>query len=253
MPNTKSILEKHKRGKLIESTPAIKELAQIMLTDAVDSSISELEQKMERMLLKFKKDSKDIEDKLVRKIDKLQTNFDLSKKGDRGVMGIQGEKGRNGLNGVDGRKGKDGKKGRDGFNGREGIDGVDGSPDKPNEIANKLNTLTEQIDTKVIKGFDKIISNLRQRIQETKSRNLGGGVGGGGMGNFVHQQFDGDGSTTQFTLSSNVANGGNAIVGLRYEGQMQYLGDQFTISGNILTMTFTPENNTKIEITYIRA
>jgi len=68
----------------------------------------------------------------------------------------------------------------------------------------------------------------------------------------VHEQFDGDGSTTAFTLKSNVAGAGTAVYACRYEGQVQHLGDQYTILGRTLTFTFTPENNTKVEITYSR-
>jgi len=50
------------------------------------------------------------------------------------------------------------------------------------------------------------------------------------MGLPVHDQFSGDGSTTAFTLTSNVAAGGLAVFGCRYEGQVQHLGDQYTVS-----------------------
>ena len=119
----------------------------------------------------------------------------------------------------------------------------------PDQIAVKLNTLEEKVDIKVIKGLEKWMKGIRENIREKKG---GGGSGGGGMGNVVHQQFNGDGVTTSFTLSSEVAGGGNAVIGCRYEGQVQYLGDQFTISGRTLSMTFTPLEGTKIEITFIR-
>lgn len=114
------------------------------------------------------------------------------------------------------------------------------------KIAEKLNTLEEEVEIKVIKGLETRLRGLKESIRENSSR-------GGGMGNVVHEQFTGDNSTTQFTLLSEVAGNGNAVIGCRYEGQMQYLGDQFTISGRTLTMTFTPVLGTKIEITYIRA
>lgn len=115
------------------------------------------------------------------------------------------------------------------------------------QIAGKLNTLTEKVDIKVIKGLEKWLKGIKENIREKK------GGGGGGMGNVVHEQFTGDGVTTSYTLASNIAGNGNAVIGCRYEGQVQFLGDQFTISGRTLTMTFTPVEGTKIEITYIRA
>ena len=157
---------------------------------------------------------------------------------------IKGDKGDSPIKGIDYFDGENGKipiKGIDYF------DGENGSPDKPKEIAEKLNTLEEEIKISVIKGLQKELIKLRQNIIGKK--------GGGGMGKVIHEQFSGDGLTTVFTLSDSVAGNGTAVIGCRYEGQMQYLGDQFTITGTnykILTITFIPANDTKIEITYIR-
>ncbi len=161
--------------------------------------------------------------------------------GDKGEQGIQGKKGISGLDGLHGEKGENGN------DGKSGKDAIDGSPDTAKDIATKLNTLKEKVDFSVIKGLDKTISGLRKLIQSKKSSS------GGGMGNVIHDQFDGDGATVEFTLSNSVAGAGTAVYACRYEGQIQHLGDQYTISGKTLIFTFTPEDGTKIEITYSRS
>lgn len=179
---------------------------------------------------------------------------DQGEKGDSvtGPQGPKGEKGDVGKTGPAGLDGRDGLPGAEGKQGDPGQDGKDGSPETPLQIAKKLNTLEAKVDIRVIKGLLARIEGLERSLQDVRRVKKGGG-GGGGMGNAVHEQFDGDGSTTAFTLANNVAAGGNAVMACRYEGQVQYLGDQFTISGKTLTFTFTPENGTKIEITYIRS
>jgi len=172
--------------------------------------------------------------------------------GPQGEPGQQGPAGQSvvgppGPQGIAGKDGKPGVRGPRGSMGLQGPAGKDGSPDTAEQIAKKLNTLNQAVDVSVIKGLDRTIKNLSQSIREAKSNS-----GGGGMGNVIHEQFDGNGSTTDFTLSYNVAASGNAVMACRYEGQVQYLGDQFTISGKTLSFTFTPENNTKLEITYVR-
>ncbi len=123
------------------------------------------------------------------------------------------------------------------------INGKDGSPDTPEEIAKKLNKTEESVKISVIKGLEIQIKNIISSLREKK--------GGGGMGLPAHQSFNGDGSTTTFTLSNNVAAGGNALWA-HYQGQYLVKTTHWTISGKTLTLTFTPENNTNIDILYIR-
>ena len=130
------------------------------------------------------------------------------------------------------------------LNGKDGRDGVDGSPDKPKIIAEKLNTLKDVVENDVIKGLTNLINNLRQSIRENKK--------GGGMGNAIHETFLGDGLTTSFLLSSNVAASGNAIW-IRYQGQTLVHTEHYTISGKSLSLVgITPATGTSIDVTYIR-
>ncbi len=281
MPNTKEILAKHKKKKSFESDKQMEILAESLVTGAIkpfvlefnkkiEDAVSELKNKIDTVQQDITQEIEETEDELKSKIG--STEEQINGKANSSEKGLKGQIDthitdnkvdhtaiRNEMGVAVSDVKKDFKKklkaiellpGKDGVDGKGGKDGKDGIEIKPLEVAEKLNTLEEKVDFKVIKGLGKMLENLRRSIREGKRL---GGSGGGGMGNFVNQQFDGDGATTQFTLSSNVANSGNAVIGVRYEGQMQYLGDQFTISGKTLTMLFTPEADTKIEITYIRS
>lgn len=68
---------------------------------------------------------------------------------------IKGDDGYTPIKGIDYFDGKDGK---------DGVDGENGSPDTAIQIADKLNTLEEIIDQKVIKGLSKKITDLSTNI-----------------------------------------------------------------------------------------
>jgi len=63
---------------------------------------------------------------------------------------------------VKAQKGDSGRDGIDGLDGLDGKDGKDGSPDKPKDIADKLNTLENVIDPKVIKGSGEYVNKADQ-------------------------------------------------------------------------------------------
>jgi len=170
------------------------------------------------------------------------------------LKGFDGEKGSDGVDGAKGADGKDGetpvagidfKLPKDGIDGTDGKDGVDGESIKGKD--GKTPTKKE-LNKLIMALLTPEIGEMKKELRDATIKRSGGG----GMGLPVHDQFDGDGSTTSFTLTSNVAAGGLAVFGCRYEGQVQHLGDQYTISGKTLTFTFVPENGTKIEISYIR-
>lgn len=151
-----------------------------------------------------------------------------------------------------------GKNGQDGKTPILGVDfivpipenGKDGSPDTPDEIATKLNTLEQKVEIKAIKGIEDIIRKLQMSIREAKRS--GGKLGSGGMGNWVHQVFNTSSATTSVTVDNNIAAGGNAII-VRYQGQMLAHGQQYTVSGKTITFTFALEDDTFIDITYVRS
>jgi len=175
-------------------------------------------------------------------------------KGDKGEKGEQGEQGQSivGQQGVKGDKGEQGEKGEQGLQGKDGKDGLngkdgrDGSPDTAEQIADKLNTLEEKIDVKVIKGLQKMFRSLELSIQETK------GKFGGGMGTPMHETFSCNGVLTSFTLSNRVAANGNAAW-IYYQGQFLVKTTHWSILGKTLSLTFTPDNGTNVDVTYIRS
>ena len=197
----------------------------------------------------------DLEDekflKVFNNITKLQGDKgDKGDGGDKGEQGIQGEKGEQGiqgLNGKDGLKGKNGERGLEGISGKDGLQGEkgkDGSSDNPEDIVKKLNKTEESVKISVIKGLETYLKKLGQSIQQKTK-------GGGGMGNWVHQSFNVNSSTTIITLSNNIAANGFAIMAF-YQGQFIVRGTHYTQSGKVLTLTFTPDNSTVIDVAFVR-
>jgi hypothetical protein len=133
--------------------------------------------------------------------------------------------------------------------GKDGTDGIDGSPDMPQVIADKLNTLEAKVEMKVIKGLDLFLNNLQRAIKEkTTTRQFGGG----GMGNVETKSVAISSATTTITLDSSVASNGRAIW-FNYQGQQQAYGTHFTVAGNVITLLFTPADDTYADIIYIRS
>jgi len=164
--------------------------------------------------------------------------------GERGEQGIRGERGEPGTDGTDGTDGKDGYtpvKGKDYF------DGVDGSPDTPDKVINKIHESKKLIKQEKIQGFETLLRNLQRAIQER----VRGGGGGGGTGNWVHQSFSTSSAITTITLSNNIAANGFAIMAF-YNGQFIVRGTHYTQSGKVLTLTFTPQDSTNIDVAYVR-
>jgi len=136
------------------------------------------------------------------------------------------------------------QRGPKGEDGKHGEKGADGSPDKPEDIAKKLNKTKGSVEMSVIKGLLQEIQDLKKQIKVVKKQAVS--KKGGGMGNIIEFQFDGDGSTTVFTLPAKPAVSGKAIW-VYYQGQALHPTDQFTISGLQISLTFTPQNGTKVE------
>ena len=109
------------------------------------------------------------------------------------------------------------------------------------KIAKKLNTLFEAIDWKVIRGLKKEFAKASGPKQS----------GGGGMGNIQHETKAVSSATTTVATTYSIAGGGYAIWAY-YNGQLIMRGTHYTVSGKTLTLTFTPQDNTSIDIIYIR-
>lgn len=69
-------------------------------------------------------------------------------------------------------------------------------------------------------------------------------------GQVTLDKFDGDNSTTAFTLSKSIDNENNLQV---YVNGVYQSKDNFSTSGSVLTFTTAPANNAKIEVVHIKA
>lgn len=129
--------------------------------------------------------------------------------------------------------------------------------DEPLEIANKLNTLEEVIEPKVIKGLNRRFNIIDKNISTIK-KEKSSGTSGGGMGNVQHQVFNISAGTTSVTTTYPISGRGNAIFKANYEGSGLDKDVQFTVGNDYKTITFSSEtqaqfiNNTVFSITYIR-
>ena len=177
----------------------------------------------------------------------------ISIKGDKGERGERGE------------KGEKGDKGDKGDPGTTPIAGVD-FPTKE-EINTLIKSSLPKEDKKIKLDFKEIARGIESLPEKEKldyyrglkntptnnnTQSSRGIIKGGGMGNWEHEVFNTSSATTSITLAKNVAANGSAIL-VRYQGQMLAHGIQYTISGRIITPTFTLGDSTFIEVTYVRA
>lgn len=207
--------EKEKKQMLADTKNAMQDMANVFQKelDIVLKSVEhEAHSQMKMCTERFAVQEKSIESTRIDLKDKMLTFFTSMK---------------NKVDTLRGPKGEDGAKGKDGKN---------GSPDNGKQIATKLNTTTESVEMKVIKGLESKIQSIKS-IARAKS--------GGGMGNTVFKTFSCNGVLTTFTLDYAPSSGGNAII-LIYQGQVLENGTHFTVSGKTITTTFTPDNGTTL-------
>jgi len=135
----------------------------------------------------------------------------------------------------------------------DGEPGKNGSPDSPEQIRDKLQGLKGdgRLDQSAIK-------NLEERLRALEERPTGTGGGGASqislqymLGKMLkNQRFNTSSATTTLTLNDKIA--GDVCIWLRYQGQMMHYGTHYTISGTTVTLTFTPDDDTNVDVTYIR-
>lgn len=114
------------------------------------------------------------------------------------------------------------------------------------EIKNKLESLP---DARKLSPY--AIKDLIALIKSSVGRIKGVSGGGGGMGDVVFKTFATSSSTTTLTLDDTPTSFGNALI-LIYQGAIQENGKHFTISGRIITLTFTPQDDTSMFAWMIR-
>jgi hypothetical protein len=180
---------------------------------------------------------------------------DTGEQGEKGEKGDTGEKGDQGEPGLDGTNGIDGIDGKDGNDGRDGIDGKDGKDAESIDIE----SVVEKVVSKISKPQEKLLTmqmvdGLSQELEIIRKniRSQNSSKGGSGMGNWNHQQFSTSSVTTTVTLSNNVAANSTALL-VRYNGQLLAHGVQYTISGKTVSFTFTLDDSSTVDVTYVRS
>lgn len=120
--------------------------------------------------------------------------------------------------------------------------------DSGEKIAEKLNATTESVDMSVIKGLRDVVEKIKREVSKKTSG------GGGGMGNIQHETKNTSSATTTVTTNYPISNGGYGIIGAYYQSAFIVRGEHYTVGGDrkTLTLLFTPEDNTKIDLVYVR-
>ncbi len=124
-------------------------------------------------------EQKDVQKVSLEGVEVVTLKGEKGDKGDIGEQGIQGEKGDTGADstvagprGDRGEMGEPGLDGLDGEDGKDGVDGKDGSPDTPQQVRDKLETLTEEerLDISAIKGMEKTIADIKSSNKTVQFR-----------------------------------------------------------------------------------
>lgn len=148
---------------------------------------------------------------------------------------------------------------------RNGEDGKDADPNEVAEIVLSRipSPYTAEIIRDMLEGLQEdekltieAIKGLREELDEIRKTKKGFTSGGSLFGGIshtpTHETFTMNGSDTTVTLSQGVSAQGNAIIALRYQGQVLDMTTHYTVNGNKITFVgFTPENGTIISVTYI--
>lgn len=107
----------------------------------------------------------------------------------------------------------------------------------------------ERLDARAVKGLKKLIKDvakLDKSVQEIK----GSATTPSPVSWPRHESFTMNGSDTSVTLTQAVGAAGTAIFGVRYQGQVLDLGNQYTVDGNQINFDFTPINGSTISVSY---
>ena len=165
-------------------------------------------------------------------------------KGEKGdsIIGPTGLMGPKPIMGIDykiPKEGKDGIDGKDGERGKDGSKGERGSPDNAEQIADKLNTLTQAIDRSVIKGLDTFLINLQRSIKEKRAQ-FGGG-GGGGTVTVKTPAETPDSVRTEFTVTSEP-------IEVVADGITYFANNGYTYANGKIIMSIPPTNYIRYKV-----
>lgn len=121
------------------------------------------------------------------------------------------------------------------------------------EIKKQENKEEKEYAITQVRGLSAALKALSQSVRTLKQRKGGGATGGGGgMGNWVPDDFVGDGVTTDFQLTYKVASNGYAAIVL-LNGQTQEVNTHFNITtAGRVVFTTAPFNGAFIHVLYVR-
>lgn len=219
-------------------TQLVEHTAEVMVSDFLlsikDELLAEAKGRITKMLPELRGQAEKVAREYTAKI--------IPLKGDKGDQGesIPGPRGLQGEQGPHGERGPQGLKGEKGDS---------GSPDTPKQVAEKLNTLEDAVNMSVIKGLKEAFVGVNRAIIANGSRRSGGG----GMGNIQHEHSSISSATTTVSTTYKIAGAGFALW-VFYNGQMIARGTDYTVSSDqkTLTLSFTPQDTTVLDIIYIR-
>ena len=98
---------------------------------------------------------------------------------------------------------------------------------------------------------ERVKKSIASALRGLQNANRSVARSGGGIGNPQHETKNVSSATTTVTLTYNVAANGRMIWAY-YQGQNLVYGTHYTISGKTMTLLFTPQDSTFIDIVYIR-
>jgi len=254
--NIKEIL-KQNRGKTdIESITFIIEDMLKKLISEKGGVVDEEMAKIKDNLIKWTESAKKEVEKIAQ--DYIKTQIVNGKDGYTPRKGVDYTDGHTPRKGSDYFDGKDGKNGKDGYSPEinydkiivEVVGQIGEVKDKPNEVVEKVISSKELIPLSKIKGLKTELDKMIVAFRE--ARGGGSTQSGGGMGKWVHQQFNLTAVTSSITLSNNISAGGTAHL-FRYQGQMLAMNVDYTVSGKVVSLLFTPVDGTVFDATYVRS
>lgn len=265
----KAAIEEAQKEEIFKDLEPAKELAQKVADERISTFKQETNDRIKNILANVEQSKKDIMAKVESEVAQAHSDFlgevrkllDATKNELGASFAAHKEKFDevaahvSTLIGPQGDPGEPGEAGKNGENGADGENGEDGSPDTPEQVIEKVNTGTLLIKRKRIEGLDEELSAIKKNIaavSTTVRKPQAPKGGGGGMGNWVHEVFSVSSATTTVTVANKIAAGGTAAL-VRYQGQLLALNVQYTIAAKVITPLFSIEDNTVIDVTYVRA
>jgi hypothetical protein len=261
--NIKQTLEKARKNKnpndiMVALSTMVEEFLQIFTKKQTEDLDKKLNDSLNEVLNQIK-GMKDSLDKQM--LDEL--NAFIVKESHR--LELKGDPGYTPIKDVDYFDGYTPQKNKDYFDGKPGADAVvdyekivgtvikyiGDQKDTPDDIVRKIGLSKLKISIDSISKLTEEIA-LIKKVVSTKSNAT---VKSGGMGDWIHQQFSVNSTSTYITLSSRVAANGTAHL-FRYQGQVLAMNVDYSVNGKVVTflspLTDILVDGTTFDATFVR-